>query len=521
MRFKPGTDRWTPDKWVTAFVIAGAMSAAGAPSIVHAAGLVGGPQYRFSGYIRENMSIGFEDHPERSAATGKRFGGAGDILMQRHSALLEGSVDFGWAYFGAVGRFSREEMTPFLKDLQKSSKATAAMFGGEATSFRDFYDEEEMREYYVGFNLTDRVKMTLGKQQVVWGESDGFQAMDVIHGFDFSWRFGLEGENEELRKPLILANTEIDIPELDGTLQLIYRPGWDKASDIGFTVDLFGGRWASQPSHGVDTLALIPYNPDHPSGDTDDPSYGFRWTGMLPIAGTVGYSAAFYHGPKLAPVVNSIFNPYGPAPENGFAEFINPIVDTYGVSFNAYSAGLDATINGELAFTPNEPYNYGFTFGAGLDGVREKDTVRAMLRSDKTLPGLGSMLGTNKPPTLIVQLTDVWIPNFAKSDDIVDATGRKKEHSVQLTTVLSTNYRFDTINPSIVMTADPTYKGGLLVPFVDWVFGDHWRLRTEVAFFFDFGRRTDPDDGSGAMRTHAWGQLANQNQTNIRLTYQF
>ena len=501
--------------------LVGAACVAVIPTVTHAGGIVGGPHYQFSGYVRENISIGFENHPERSAATGKRFGGAGDILMQRHSMLLEGAVDFGWAYFGAVGRFSREEMTPFLKDLQRSSKATAAMFGGQASSFRDFYDEQEMREYYLGFNLTDRVKMTLGKQQVVWGESDGFQAMDVIHGFDFSWRFGLEGENEELRKPLILANTEIAIPELNGALQLIYRPGWDKASDIGFTVDLFGGRWAAQPNHGVDTLALIPYNPDHPAGDTDDPSYGFRWTGTAPIAGTVGYAVGFYHGPKLAPVVNSVFNPFGPAPKNGFAEFINPIVDTYGVSFNAYSGALDATINGELAYTPNEPYNYGFTFGAGLDGVREKDTFRAMLRSDKTLPGLGSMLGTTKPPTLIVQLTDVWISGFKKSDDIVDGSGRKKEHSVQLTTVLSTSYRYDTINPALVITADPTYKGGLLVPFVDWVFGDHWRLRTEMAFFFDFGRRTDPDDGSGAMRTHAWGQLANQNQTNIRLTYQF
>lgn len=488
---------------------------------LHAEGLFDDVQWRGSGYVRENISIGFENHPERSFADGDRFGGKGDILMQRHSVLLEGSGDFGWMYVGAVGRFSREEMTPFLKDLQRSSKVSAGIFGGEATSFRDFYDEEELREFYVGFNLTERVKMTLGRQQVVWGESDGFQAMDVIHGYDFSWRFGLEGENEELRKPLVLANTEIAIPELDGTLQLIYRPGWDKASDIGFTVDLFGGRWASQPNHGVDTLALIPYNPDHPSGDTDDSSYGFRWSGMASVAGEVGYAIGYYHGPKLAPVVNSVFNPFGPAPENGFAEFINPIVDTYGISFNAYSATLDATINGELAYTPNEPYNYGFTFGAGLDGIVEKDTVRSMLRSDKTLPGLGSVLRTNKPPTLILQVADVWITNFANSDLIVDGSGKKKEHSTQITTVLSTSYRFDTINPALVMAIDPSYKGGMFVPFVDFVFGDHWRLRTEMAFFFDFGRRTDPDDGSGAMSTHAWGQLANQNQTNIRLTYQF
>lgn len=486
-----------------------------------AGGIFDNADFRGSGYIRENMAIGFQNHPERSAATGKKIGGKGDILMQRHTALLEGYADFGWASFGAVGRFSREEMTPYLKDLQESSKATAVMFGGVPTRFRDFYDEEELREFYVGFNLTDRIRMTLGKQQVVWGESDGFQAMDVIHGYDFSWRSSLEGENEELRKPLVLANAQISIPELGGTLQLIFRPGWDKADDLGYTVDLFGGRWAGQPNKGVDTLALIPYNYDHSSGDTDSPSYGFRWTGILPFGGDIGYGLGFYHGPKLAPVVNSVFGPYGSAPKNGFAEFINPIVDTIGASFNAYSVTLDSTVNGEIAYTPNDPYNFGFTFGPGLDGIVEKDTVRSMLRFDKLLPRLGQHLRTNKPATLIFQATDVWITNFKRSENIVDVSARKKEHSTMLTAILATNYNYDQINPTVVAAFDPTYKGALLVPFVDWVFGDHWRLHTEVSFYWDFGRHTDPADGSGADRTHGFGTLNNQNQANIRLTYQF
>ena len=75
------------------------------------AGLFDGAVYSGSGYLRENLALGFEDHPERSAATGKSFGGKGDLLMVRHSILLEGFADFGWANFGAVTRFSREEMT--------------------------------------------------------------------------------------------------------------------------------------------------------------------------------------------------------------------------------------------------------------------------------------------------------------------------------------------------------------------------------------------------------------------------
>lgn len=503
------------------FYFSGAILLASHAGIAHAAGIFDNADFRVSGYLRENMAIGFQDHPERSAATGKQFGGKGDILMQRHTALLEGYADLSWAYFGAVGRFSREEMTPYLKDLQESSKASAAAFGGDATRFRDFYDEEEMREYYVGFSIGERLRFKFGKQQVVWGESDGFQAMDVIHGYDFSWRSSLEGENEELRKPLVLANTQIDIPRFDGTLQLVFRPGWDKADDIGHTVDLFGGRWAGQPNKGVDTLALIPYNPDHPSGDTDSPSYGFRWSAIAPFGGDIGYSVGFYHGPKLAPVINSIFNPFGPAPKNGFAEFINPIVDTYGVSFNAYSETIGSTVNGELAFTPNEQYNYGFVHGAGLDGIIEKNTVRAMMRFDKLLPKFGTKIKADKPPLLIFQATDVWLPNFRRSQDIVDVTARRKEHSVMLTAILSSNYKFDTINPTAVAAFDPTYKGAMLVPYVDWVFGDHWRLHTEVQFYWDFGRHTDPEDGSGATRTHGFGTLNNQNQANIRLTYQF
>ena len=104
------------------------------------AGLFDGAVFSGSGYLRENLALGFEDHPERSAATGRRFGGKGDFLMVRHSLLLEGYADFGWANVGAVTRISREEMTSYLKDLSESSRVTAGLFGGTASRFRDFYD---------------------------------------------------------------------------------------------------------------------------------------------------------------------------------------------------------------------------------------------------------------------------------------------------------------------------------------------------------------------------------------------
>ena len=169
---------------------------------------------------------------------------------------------------------------------------------------------------------------------------------------------------------------------------------------------------------------------------------------------------------------------------------------------------------------PEYPYNFGLALG-GPGGVIEKDTLRMMVRSDKLLYGLGRALHTNKPPAMILQLTDTWITDFKRSDDIVDGTGSKKEHSVVATLVVATNYKFDQINPTAVVAYDPTYKGALFVPFVDWLFGDHWRLHTELQFYFPMGTQTDPVTGNGALDTHGFGTLANQNQANVRLTYQF
>ena len=113
-----------------------------------------------------------------------------------------------------------------LDDLNDAITAGNAIHG-PATPRHNWMDDiegDQMREWYTTFRVGDRVRATLGKQQVVWGETDFFRAMDIIHGYDLRWRSFLETENEELRKPLIMANVEIDVPELNGSLQLFIAP---------------------------------------------------------------------------------------------------------------------------------------------------------------------------------------------------------------------------------------------------------------------------------------------------------
>src|SRR5690606_25407059 len=140
------------------------------------------------------------------------------------------------------------------------------------------YNNSELRELYIDFPVGDRLNFRLGKQQIVWGETDFFRAMDVVHGFDYRWRSFVEPESDELRKPLILANMRIQIPEAQGSLQAFIRPGLDRGKDIGNTYDLSGGRWANQPNKGVDFFGpsavpgmdLTHYDYHHPAGDVDD-----------------------------------------------------------------------------------------------------------------------------------------------------------------------------------------------------------------------------------------------------------
>ncbi|MNE85812.1 hypothetical protein D3C80_1828520 [compost metagenome] len=62
--------------------------------------------------------------------------------------------------------------------------------------------------------------------------------------------------------------------------------------------------------------------------------------------------------------------------------------------------------------------------------------------------------------------------------------------------------------------------GGFLIPAVEFVIGDNWRLRAEAGLFFPAGNSNDSaqDDSSS---TRLFGYLDNHDQLVLRLTRQF
>ena len=478
--------------------------------------VAGGSGLHVSGYMRTWASFNLQDPPETPQDD------RGDLSMLRGALSLNADLKTGPLDWKAVVRADREYRTKYLERLESINRsgALAVVPGSDILSL---YNRSEIRELFVDLDPTDRLHLRLGKQQVVWGETDFFHLTDLISGFDYRWRSFLERENDEVRKPLILLNAKFDVPEADGALQVIVRPGFNRKVDTGNTYDLSGSRWSQQPNKGVDFLApgALTYDHAHPAGNTKDTTGGFRWSG---IAGHVSYSLSYLKTFNPDPVVNSAFAPYGRAPVGTLGDFIYPKIDVVGASANGEITAIDAVLNGEIAYQRKVPYNIGSNFfgGAlpGFGGIARKNVLVSSIRLDKQLR-LQHLLGTNAPSFASLQLFDTWIQSFEDSDDLIQLAGfgaKVKEHTTILSGFVTFPFHHGTVNPQLAFGADLSNGDAFLIPSVEFHWGDHWRFLAEADLFFP---KSQKRPGEIETRAHPIGGFANNSQLLFRATYQF
>ena len=154
--------------------------------------------------------------------------------MQRNTAQIEGRYHF-LQESRAFDRFS----TGWLED------ATLTVIGrgvydsiydiGPAFSKKFTVQEKEKRKFDYEFRelYTDLAlppfSLRLGRQQVVWGETDNFRALDVINPLDLRWHWSREPW-EDIRIPLWMARAIYDIGKLgvleESFVEAIWIP-WD------------------------------------------------------------------------------------------------------------------------------------------------------------------------------------------------------------------------------------------------------------------------------------------------------
>jgi hypothetical protein len=89
--------------------------------------------------------------------------------------------------------------------------------------------DSTLREAYIDLAFTDApVSLRLGRQQVIWGESDQFRLMDVINPLDTTWHLQQE-EWDKLRIPLWLIKGIWDMGDIgpisNSFTEVVWNPG--------------------------------------------------------------------------------------------------------------------------------------------------------------------------------------------------------------------------------------------------------------------------------------------------------
>ncbi|MFB6347659.1 MAG: DUF1302 family protein [bacterium] len=528
--------------------------------------------FYFSGHLREHGGVNLEDQSEFNDSDNSQF----QLNELRTELLLEGRYD--WSEEISVKgtlRASREASLPYLEDLEDRGQLSGTTTG--AGDLQEFYEEEQFRELFLDYEVSDGISFRAGKQFVSWGKGSFQRALDLVQGFDNSWNPYVTTE-EQRRKSLTMLTGNVDVPAGNGNLEFVVYPGLDDVEDIGNTDDLIGGRNAANGLRGFDLTdypvssiksefgsTVGPLLGDHPDADPEDLQGGIRWSGTL-WRNRVEYSlvylqthqkedvnstrstltagqAAVLNSTAGVPGLYSAGDPTGVSPYKGhhtskWTERLHPEIQVFGGSANYYSTALGLVFRGEVAYVDDRVFNtlppagdmpgkpagtpYPSAFVKdNLDitsaGVVQKDEVRMMLGMDRQAKFTRRWLSSDRPGFLTLELFDFWIPDHREADRIdlsKDRSEEAKEHSLEAITTLNWSYANRTIKPSVTGLFDLSYGGNTaLLPGVEYVISNQWDVKLDGVFLFEAH-----NDGANIQ---SYGALGEGDKLVTTVTYQF
>ncbi|MBM4256192.1 MAG: hypothetical protein FJ147_09875 [Deltaproteobacteria bacterium] len=162
-----------------------------------------------------------------------KFQGA-KFILQRNTAQVEAKYHFlqegrafGWL---PTGPFEDASLTVIGRGVYDSlydiGDAYSDKFTQQEKIKRKF--EYKLREVYLDTALPP-FSLRVGRQQIVWGETDNFRALDVINPLDLRWHWSRESW-EDIRIPLWMVRAIYDIgkagPLEESFVEAVWIP-WD------------------------------------------------------------------------------------------------------------------------------------------------------------------------------------------------------------------------------------------------------------------------------------------------------
>ncbi|AUP78472.1 hypothetical protein C1H87_07005 [Flavivirga eckloniae] len=287
-------------------------------------------------------------------------------LNRNSKFILKGQLYTDFSDNLEVGVPKEETVSNFSKRL----------FIGDRTSL-------ELREFYFHTKIQKKLDLTIGKQQIVWGETDGLKLLDVVNPQNF--REFILDDFEDSRIPLWSLKAEFDIKSID--IQIVWIPDNTYHITQGFDAPFFTKSLFKSPPEGVQSTLNEVKRPKRFFADSD---VGFKLNTF-----NKGWDVSlnyFYYFDDLPVFYNKLqFNE-----NNDPLIVINPKFERQhllGGTFNKVFGS--STFRGEIAYIFNQNFasnkpeaNLGietsdqFKSAIGIDYIKGEHIISAQLFSD-------------------------------------------------------------------------------------------------------------------------------------------
>jgi len=312
----------------------------------------------------------------------------------------------------------------------------------------------ELRELYVQTDV-GRTRLTLGKQQIVWGQADGLKVLDIVNPQDFR-EFILEDFGGS-RIPLWSVNAEIPIRNV--TAQFIWVPdrSYHKLPEPGSSYSFSAPGFAITPPPGIDLDLREVARPTRAIADSD---IGFR---VSTLSGgwdlTVNY--LYHYGDLPVPFAEIDVTPARPrlTVTPGYAR-----THLLGGTFsNAFGS---VVLRGEVGYFFDRPMI-----------AREIVDNKAFLQRDQLRHVIGLDWFRFSDTLISVQLFQDWTPRHSPSlfIDRVDTN---------FSILLRRDFLNQTLTPQVILIQNVNGGSGLVRPQVAYELNDHTSMRLGADVFY-------------------------------------
>jgi len=318
----------------------------------------------------------------------------------------------------------------------------------------DDHNQAELRELYLDTTISDSI-VIIGKQQVVWGKSDGLKVLDIVNPQDF--REFILDDFAQSRIPLWTVNAEIPINDI--TLQLLLIP--DQTYHEFATVG---------SSYAFTSPLIIPTTPpgsnvtinqtEEPEQILQDADIGFRLSTF-----TNGWDITFnylYHYDDTPVSFRTI-----DLTASGVNISINPKYKRTHLIGGTFSNTFgDLTLRGEVGYLTDKYIST--TDPTDTDGVVKTGELKYVLGFDWY--GLTDTL-------LSTQIFQTYLDNHEKGMI-------REELNTQITFLFKQDYMNETLHAEVLFLHDIDYEDGMVRPKLTYEYSDEVNIYVGADVFY-------------------------------------